>query len=78
MDDDLKAVVADEPEACPICFEDFRPDDLCADDIDLGVCHAECLEGAAVVNLETGDEMPEGSTVFTYRYDSLAGRETNA
>lgn len=61
--------VTAEPEVCPICLELFAPDDLCATDITEGHCHAECLEGADVVNLETGE--PSDGPVLTYRYDSL-------
>lgn len=59
----------DEVEPCPICLDPFKPDDLCATDIELGTCHAPCLEGAPVVDLDTGE--PTDGEVFTYRFDSL-------
>lgn len=64
--------MGEEPEACPICAVTFKPDDLCQTDIELGTCHAACLEGSPLVNLQTGDPLPVGSTWPTpYRYDSL-------
>lgn len=61
----------EEPYTCPVCDAAFEDDDLCAMDVDLGTCHAECLEGAPIVNLDTGDPMPEGTKVFTVRYAIL-------
>ena len=54
------------PEPCPVCAQPFNPDDLCATDIELGTCHAECLEGSPVVDLRTGD--PIDGPMSTYRY----------
>ncbi|THV13758.1 hypothetical protein [Rhizobium rhizophilum] len=51
---------------CPICDKPLLPDDLCASDIEMGACHAECLEGSPVVDLDTGEEMP-GSKADTFR-----------
>ena len=51
---------------CPICLKPFDPADLCASDIEMGVCHAECLEGAPTVDLETGE--PVDGPIPTYRY----------
>lgn len=56
---------ADE-HRCPICAKPFKVDDLCATDISEGICHAACLEGAPVVDLETGEET--GGKADTYRY----------
>lgn len=51
--------VADDVEMdCPVCAELLRPSDLCLSDIDLGICHAACLEGSPVVNLDTGEPLP--------------------
>ena len=44
---------------CPICAEPINEGDLCLMDIDLGSCHAECLEGSPMVDFETGDLLPE-------------------
>nr|WP_325265952.1 hypothetical protein [uncultured Rhizobium sp.] len=48
----------------------FKPEDVCADDVTEGTCHAECLEGSPVVDLDTGDEFPDGK-VDTYRYSDV-------
>ena len=52
---------ADELTICPICAVAFKPDDMCLTDIEMGTCHATCLEGSPMVDLETGDLLPEGS-----------------
>lgn len=49
----------DEPHLCPICQVPFQPDDLCAEDITEGTCHFDCLDGSPVVDLETGEELPD-------------------
>lgn len=54
---------------CPICAEPFKPDDICASDVTEGTCHAACLEGSPVVDLETGEET--GGTVDTYPYSEV-------
>ncbi len=59
----------EESEGCPVCGGSFDPADLCATDIELGICHAECLEGCPVVDLETGE--PSDGPVATYRYCEL-------
>lgn len=58
-----------EEAACPICLEPLKPEDICATDIELGICHAGCLAGASVVDLNTGE--PREGPIDTYRYDSL-------
>ncbi|QCM05148.1 hypothetical protein G3A56_15905 [Rhizobium oryzihabitans] len=58
-------------DACPVCASIFKPDDICATDIELGICHAECLDGAQIVDLNTGE--PSDGPIDTYRYDSLDG-----
>ena len=50
---------AEEEHRCPKCDEAFKLDDNCATDIELGTCHFECLDGSPVVDLETGDELPD-------------------
>jgi NTP pyrophosphatase (non-canonical NTP hydrolase) len=64
----------DEAERCPICDEAFKPENLCATDIELGTCHAACLEGSPVVNLDTGE--PTTGAIHTYRFHSLAKPQT--
>ncbi|SOC43795.1 hypothetical protein SAMN05892877_111233 [Rhizobium subbaraonis] len=56
-----------EGEKCPICAEVFKPTDLCASDIEMGTCHAACLEGSPVVDLDTGK--PSDGPISTYRFD---------
>lgn len=60
-----------EPEEpiCSVCEKPMRDEDLCASDIDLGICHAACLEGAPVVNLDTGE--PFDGPIDTFTYGSL-------
>lgn len=56
-------------ETCPICDDIFEPDDLCATDIELSTCHADCLKDSPVVDLDTGE--PTDKPVRTYRYGDL-------
>ncbi|URK88686.1 hypothetical protein LP421_17030 [Rhizobium sp. RCAM05350] len=63
------AELMERAETCPICEAAFKPDDLCATDIELGVCHAQCLEGSPVVDLDTGEET--GGTIDTYQYSEV-------
>jgi hypothetical protein len=51
---------------CPICDKPLQPDDLCASDIEMGACHAECLEGSPVVDIDTGEATPDAK-VDTFR-----------
>ena len=62
----------DNADRCDVCLVAFKPDDICASDIDLGVAHAACLAGSPVVDLESGEPLPEGTPILTYRYDSLS------
>lgn len=64
---EARAALEDDIDRCPICDVPFKPEDVCADDITEGTCHAECLEGSPVVDLETGDEIPDGK-ISTYLY----------
>lgn len=58
-----------EEDCCPICEVAFAPDDTCATDIELGICHAACLEGSSTVDLNTGE--PTDGPIATYRYGDL-------
>jgi len=53
-------------EKCPICDAPFRLTALLAHDIELGACHAECLKGSPVVDLDTGEET--GGEITTFRH----------
>ncbi|MDW9888894.1 hypothetical protein GOC28_08390 [Sinorhizobium meliloti] len=57
----------DAIDRCPICNEPFKADDICATDIELMTCHVACLEGSPVVDLDSGEPLPEGK-MHTYRY----------
>ena len=58
----------DEVEDCPICDVAFADADLCAFDVDLGCCHAACLDGADIVDLDTGAALAPNTPVFTLSY----------
>lgn len=62
-------------QKCPICDIEFKPADLCADDIEMGTCHAKCLEDSPVVDLDTGQELPEGSKPDTYFFAEMDGQK---
>ena len=62
------------PDACPVCGEDFTHTDVCATDIEMGTCHAACLEGSPVVDLETGK--PSDVPIATFIYGDDAGAPT--
>lgn len=51
---------------CPICAKPFVMGELCAFDIDMGECHDACLEGAQVVDIETGE--PSDGPILTWKY----------
>lgn len=63
------ASAGEDREACSVCDVEFRPGDLCATDIDLGTCHAACLDGSPVVNLETGEPFDGPAFVFVWGSD---------
>lgn len=65
MAEEIRAAASTE-ELCPVCAAPFKPDDLCATDIELGICHAACLEGSPTVDLETGE--PTDGPISTYLY----------
>lgn len=52
---------------CDICGEPIYPNDICSTDIEMGACHAACLEGSPVVDLETGE--PVDGPAHTFRYE---------
>ena len=54
-------------DLCPVCALPFKAGDTCATDIELGECHAECLDGSPVVDLDTGD--PSDGAITTYPYE---------
>jgi hypothetical protein len=58
---------AEDPDNCPICALPLKAGDTCATDIELGTCHAECLEGSPTVNLDTGE--PVDGPIPTYPYE---------
>jgi len=70
FEDEARAAQRDYIYRCPICDEPFKADDICATDITEGTCHASCLEGSPVVDLDTGDEIPDGK-VDTYPYSEV-------
>lgn len=58
-------------ETCPICLTPFQPADPCLSDVDMGTCHAACLEGSGRVDAE-GEPLPDDAPLpEPYRYDSL-------
>jgi hypothetical protein len=56
-----------DEDVCPICLIPFKTGDQCAIDIELGECHAACLEGSPTVDLETGE--PVDGPIRTYPYE---------
>ncbi|TGP93817.1 MULTISPECIES: hypothetical protein [unclassified Mesorhizobium] len=56
-------------DLCPVCLVGFSAGDSCATDIELGTCHAACLEGAPVVYLDTGEPSDGPVTTFPYEPD---------
>lgn len=51
---------------CPVCLVALKAGDECATDIELGTCHAACLDGSPVVNLESGE--PSDGPIHTYLF----------
>ncbi len=62
--------MTDDIHRCSLCGVAFKPEDICANDITEGTCHAACLEGSPVVDLETGEEIPDGK-ISTYLYSEV-------
>lgn len=65
-----------DADACPICEIEFKSGDTCATDIELGMCHAACLEGSPTVDLDTGE--PIDGPVATYPYEQNLGTDDRA
>lgn len=65
--DDAAELTAED--CCPVCLKPFNPDDECATDIELGTCHAACLEGSPTVDLQSG--LTVDGPIPTYRYDEI-------
>lgn len=63
-----------DDHGCPICAEPLNDGDLCATDIEMGTCHAACLDGSTIVDLETGEPSPGPVATFRYVRDHLASR----
>lgn len=70
------ATPASDPtdDRCPICDVPFKADDVCATDIEEGTCHAECLAGSPVVDLNTGE--PKAGPVDTFFYSDWIASDT--
>lgn len=60
----------EEQTNCPICDDQFQIGDLCALDIELGMCHADCLKGSPVVDLDTAKEISGDIGTFRYGKDA--------
>ncbi len=63
---------AAEIERCPVCDEPFKAGDIYASDIELMTCHAACLEGAPVVDMDTGEPVEGPIDTFTFEPDGDA------
>ena len=61
--------MAEDAHACPVCLVPFVASDICATDIELGTCHAACLEGSPTVNLDTGEPIDGPIPTFPYSED---------
>lgn len=60
---------AEDAHVCPVCLVPFVWSDTCGTDIELGICHAACLEGSPTVNLDTGETVDGPIPTFPYRED---------
>lgn len=61
--------MTDHAGKCDICLEPIRDGEMCLTDIDLGPCHAGCLEDSPMVNLDTGELLgPDDAPPVPYRY----------
>ncbi|MBN9078228.1 MAG: hypothetical protein BGN87_06420 [Rhizobiales bacterium 65-79] len=56
----------EERDGCSVCGEPFKDGDICATDINLGTCHARCLEGCSTVNLTTGERVDGPIPIYPY------------
>lgn len=64
------SIKSGDVDTCPVCAEPLLDDDICATDIEMGPCHAACLDGAPTVDLETGE--PTDGPMDTYRWGDTA------
>jgi hypothetical protein len=64
------ALTSDEIDLCPVCAKPLNDEDTCATDIEMGICHAACLEGSPTVDLETCE--PSDGPIDTFRYGDTA------
>ncbi|MBB2698914.1 UNVERIFIED_ORG: hypothetical protein GGI66_003591 [Rhizobium esperanzae] len=71
-EDARKAAVDDDCYECSICGVAMKDDDICATDIEMGICHAACLEGSPVVDINTGE--PTDGKADTCRYGDIAAK----
>lgn len=53
-------------QCCPICGDPFTRGVLCATDITEGTCHAACLEGSPVIDLDTGEPLSGPADAFIW------------
>lgn len=66
----------DDTYQCPVCAIAMNDADICATDIEMGICHAACLEGSPVVDLNTGE--PTDGKIDTFRYGDDIAEEVKA
>ncbi|NTF87537.1 hypothetical protein G6L46_10415 [Agrobacterium rhizogenes] len=59
--------IAEDIDACPICLVPFVGSDTCSTDIEMGTCHAACLEGSPTVDLDSGEPIDGPIPTFPYR-----------
>ncbi|MGO8093181.1 hypothetical protein [Rhizobium leguminosarum] len=82
LEEDARQAKADEDAyQCPICTVAITvaitDDDNCATDIEMGTCHAACLEGSPVVDLETGEPIEGKAGTFRYGDDTAPEGSAN-
>lgn len=70
---EVRKVEEVEVDFCPVCTEPLRPNDICATDVEMGICHEQCLKGSPVVDVETGEPIDGPAT--TFRYGDVAGQK---
>lgn len=68
---------SEDAASCPICATPLKPEDICATDIEMGTCHAACLEGSPVVDLDSGEVLPDGK-IDTFQYGDAAEGSADA
>lgn len=71
---EIDAMVSrDDDEDCPVCGDPLEAGDVCSIGVELGTCHAECLEGVPIVDLETREPIEGPADTFIYCGDEPAG-----